>query len=601
MKHLAMAYEQYIVRTLRSAEQIAALVREQYALQGSHAHLSRWTEQGIIRESMFRILSVVDAQGRIVASSSASGATGIVNYADRAFFIFQRESTKDILYISHPVVGRLSGRWQVPLSLRITRPNGSFGGVVVLSVDTQHFTDFYQDAHARDDGLLELIGADGVVRSRSLGGQHSFGAKADALAWFAPYAPTSTHSDTNSVGQAAAAEQQSQQSQHLQQPQNFQEYLIDDGTSLDGKERIISYRRVQGYPLWVAVGTGLSKALADVHARRAIHLRNAGIASAVLLAFAVLLLVALARQRAIMRMLHTSEAQFRATFHQATTGIAHIAPEGRFLDANRKFCRVLGYSLEQLQGLTLLELTDPDDRVAAQEHLTRCLCTSPTRYTHTAQEVEKRYRRRDGSVLWVCEALAAVRDKRGQVIFLVAVVQDISARKALEERLSYAALHDPLTGLPNRTLFQDRLEQALQSARRNQELLAVLYVDLDGFKAVNDQWGHSVGDVLLQQVAQRLQMCLRAHDTVARFGGDEFGIVLPALTHVQDCDIVARKVLEALAAEFDLGQAHVYISASIGVALFPTQGHDAATLLVHADNAMYHTKHHGKNGLSYAA
>lgn len=457
MKHLAMAYEQHVFRTLRTAEQIAALVREQYLSQPLGTSLSHWAEQGIIRESMFRILSVVDAQGRIVASSApAATATQNVNYADRAFFRFHSDhpQASDRLYISDPVLGRVSGRWQIPMSLRISHPNAAFAGVVVLSVDTQHFTDFYEHTPLHAAGLMELIGTDGVVRSRNLGGQHTFGHNVPTLQWFAHYA----------------------QSRASKQAIDRDELVLDDGADLDGQTRLISYRDVQGYPLVVAVGMPISAALHDVQLRRVNYLRNAVIATAVLVVFTLALLIALARQQAITQALHK-----------------------------------------------------------------------------------------------------------------------------LQERLSHSALHDALTDLPNRTLFQDRLEQALESARRNQELLAVLYVDLDGFKTVNDQWGHHVGDVLLQQVAQRLQACLRAQDTVARFGGDEFGLVLPALTQVQDCDTVAHKVLATLASPFDLGAVRVQISASIGAALFPAQGSDASALLLHADHAMYHAKHQGKNGLSYDA
>src|SRR5690606_11340918 len=128
----------------------------------------------------------------------------------------------------------------------------------------------------------------------------------------------------------------------------------------------------------------------------------------------------------------------------------------------------------------------------------------------------KAYRRKDGAVLWVCEALGVVKDAQGRPEFLVAVTQDISARKELEARLSHDALHDALTGLPNRVMFHDRFARVLESARRYGRHAAVFYIDLDGFKSVNDRWGHAAGDVLLQQVARRLEGCVRAEDTVAR-------------------------------------------------------------------------------------
>ena len=218
-----------------------------------------------------------------------------------------------------------------------------------------------------------------------------------------------------------------------------------------------------------------------------------------------------------------------------------------------------------------------------------------------APEIEKPYRRKDGTVLWVCEALGVVKDPAGKPDFLVAVVQDVTARKDLEARLSYDALHDALTGLPNRVMFEDRFARVLESARRYSRLAAVLYIDLDGFKDVNDSHGHAAGDVLLQQVARRLEGCVRAEDTIARFGGDEFGVVLTTLAQEDDAEVVAMKILQALAAPFDLGGTPVHVSASIGAALYPLHGRDADGLVAHADRAMYAAKRAGKNRFSWEA
>lgn len=560
--NLAIAFEQQVVRTLKAAEQVAAFVREQYLQQGTDINLRDWVARGVIREPMFTIISVVNEQGDIVSSSQETGA---VNYSDRAFFQALRRSERDDLFVSEPVLGRVSGQWRIPMALRIVKEGGRFGGVVVMSVDPTNFTDFYRQADLGAQGLLELTGLDGVVRGRKSGGKVSFGADARSLPWF--------------QRQAAAPEDD----------------LIDAHGAVDGVPRILSYRSMAGHPLMVTVGSASSEVLEPVMQRRAGYLALAAGASVALLCFGALLIVVLARQRAVADALASSEGLFRATFHQAATGIAHITPEGRILRANDKFCRMLGYSLQELRQRDLFALSDEGEREAVRRFLAqRLVAHSPV----LSPEMEKAYRRKDGGLLWVYEALGLVKDAQGRPDFLVVVTQDISAHKELEMRLSHDALHDALTGLPNRVMFNDRFARVLESARRYGRRAAVLYVDLDGFKSVNDQWGHAAGDQLLQQVARRLEDCVRAEDTVARLGGDEFGIVLAAIDQVEDCEVVADKVLSAMAQPFVLDSAVAQVSASVGAGLYPRHGSDADALLAQADAAMYAAKQAGKNRFS---
>lgn len=560
--NLAIAFEQQVVRTLKAAEQVAAFVREQYLQQGTDINLRDWVARGVIREPMFTIISVVNEQGDIVSSSQETGA---VNYSDRAFFQALQRSERDELFVSEPVLGRVSGQWRIPMALRIVREGGRFGGVVVMSVDPTNFTDFYRQADLGAQGLLELTGLDGVVRGRKSGGKVSFGADARSLPWF--------------QRQAAAPEDD----------------LIDAHGALDGVPRVLSYRSMAGHPLMVTVGSASSEVLEPVMQRRAGYLALAAGASVALLCFGALLIVVLARQRAVADALASSEGLFRATFHQAATGIAHITPEGRILRANDKFCRMLGYSLQELRQRDLFALSDEGEREAVRRFLAqRLVAHSPV----LSPEMEKAYRRKDGGLLWVYEALGLVKDAQGRPDFLVVVTQDISAHKELEMRLSHDALHDALTGLPNRVMFNDRFARVLESARRYGRRAAVLYVDLDGFKSVNDQWGHAAGDQLLQQVARRLEDCVRAEDTVARLGGDEFGIVLAAIDQVEDCEVVADKVLSAMAQPFVLDSAVAQVSASVGAGLYPRHGSDADALLAQADAAMYAAKQAGKNRFS---
>jgi len=183
-----------------------------------------------------------------------------------------------------------------------------------------------------------------------------------------------------------------------------------------------------------------------------------------------------------------------------------------------------------------------------------------------------------------------VRDERGSVLIGMAVAQDVTEQRQAEETIRWQAHHDALTGLPNRALLRDRLDQVLAMAERSGELAALLFLDLDHFKRVNDTLGHAAGDRLLQHVAARLTDCLRAEDTVARLGGDEFVVILPSLQAVGDAAEVAQKIRAVLAAPLTIEDHEMTVTASVGTSLFPSDGRDADTLLKNADSAMYRSK-----------
>jgi diguanylate cyclase (GGDEF)-like protein/PAS domain S-box-containing protein len=208
-------------------------------------------------------------------------------------------------------------------------------------------------------------------------------------------------------------------------------------------------------------------------------------------------------------------------------------------------------------------------------------------------------RRKTGEMFAEWLNISVVLNERGELSNYVAVFSDITSRKQDEERLNYQANHDPLTRLPNRTLFQERLSRALTRAHRNQSIVALLFIDLDYFKQVNDTLGHLAGDILLQQVAERLSSCVRQGDTVARLAGDEFTVILEEISEPRDGAVVAHKILSLMAEPFDLQGHEARISSSIGVALYPSDGGDAQTLIKLADAAMYRAKHQGRNACRF--
>jgi diguanylate cyclase (GGDEF)-like protein len=203
--------------------------------------------------------------------------------------------------------------------------------------------------------------------------------------------------------------------------------------------------------------------------------------------------------------------------------------------------------------------------------------------------------RRDGSEAGVEDSAAPIHDRNGQVTGAVMVFHDVTQARALALRTSYLAQHDALSGLANRALLNDRLSHAISAAERHRTKLAVLFIDVDRFKHVNDSMGHSVGDRLLQAVAQRLLACVRNSDTVGRLGGDEFVVVLSEVSHSEDAAISADKLLATLSRPYNIDAHEVHITASIGIATYPDDAPDADTLLKNADIAMYHAKDSGRN------
>lgn len=204
-------------------------------------------------------------------------------------------------------------------------------------------------------------------------------------------------------------------------------------------------------------------------------------------------------------------------------------------------------------------------------------------------------RRKDGSLYHEEKSITPLKDSRGNITHFISTGKDITDRIRVQEELHYMAHHDAITGLPNRVMLMERIEQAMVRARRSGKGVSILFLDLDGFKAINDTVGHHVGDRFLAEVASRLQACLKDEDTVARLGGDEFAVVLDGLHAMTGVSKVARKLLRQLAMPFLVDGLDLYVTASIGVARYPSDGEDVHTLLRKADSAMYRAKHAGKN------
>ena len=294
--------------------------------------------------------------------------------------------------------------------------------------------------------------------------------------------------------------------------------------------------------------------------------------------------------------LRASEDQFRGAFENSATGMAIVGLDGRWRMVNPALCAITGYTAAELLTRTFTDITHPEDRAVSPAQLRDLLEGRRDTY-----QIEKRYVHKLGHLVWVQANVSLVRDAEGRPRHLISQIVDVSERRRLQEEIEHLALHDQLTGLPNTRLLLDRLERALATARRTKQPAGLMYMDLDGFKPVNDTYGHAAGDLVLKEFSSRVSSALRANDTIARVGGDEFVAVLGAVAGEPEARLAAERVLAAVARTFDIGGAQVSISASIGIALFPADGEDPQSLLQHADSAMYEAKHAGKNSFRFFA
>ena len=283
-----------------------------------------------------------------------------------------------------------------------------------------------------------------------------------------------------------------------------------------------------------------------------------------------------------------NEARYRVLFERNLAGVYRTNTNGQILDCNEACARIFGFdSPEEFVNTKAVDYYyEPSER----DRLLQMLHDQGS-ITNT----ELKLRRRDGSPVWVLENVSLLD---GDV--LEGTIIDITERKHAQEQMEYQAYHDALTGLPNRLLFRDRVAIALAHARRSGRVSAVMFLDLDQFKLVNDTLGHTVGDRLLQAIGSRLVNCVRAEDTVARMGGDEFTILLADLIDKRGAVAVAQKVLEAVRYAVQVDQHELYVTTSIGISIFPDDGADAETLLKNADRAMYRAKELGRDNFQYA-
>ncbi len=300
-------------------------------------------------------------------------------------------------------------------------------------------------------------------------------------------------------------------------------------------------------------------------------------------------------RRNAVQALREAERRYRGLFDNAIEGIFRTAADGHYLDANPALANIYGFG-------------SPEELMSSLHDIGRQLYVDPQRREEFMRIVrargsvsgfEAQVYRKNGDIIWISENARAVLDDDGKTLAYEGTVEDITERKLYQARIEQQANYDTLTGLANRSLLQDRLEQALLTATSYNTRLAVAFVDLDRFKFINDSLGHHIGDEMLKTMADRIESCVRDCDTVARLGGDEFVVLITGQTAPDQVRAIVERMLAVVAQPWVSEQGEFNVSCSIGVALFPNDGTDAQTLLKHADSSMYRAKESGRNNFQF--
>ncbi|AKH20428.1 hypothetical protein AAY24_08770 [Sedimenticola thiotaurini] len=284
---------------------------------------------------------------------------------------------------------------------------------------------------------------------------------------------------------------------------------------------------------------------------------------------------------------------FATTVEQSPSSVLLTDADGNIVYVNPTFTEISGYTLDDVYGKKPAQLTAGLTADEVSEQIWETIRSGGV----WAGELKSRSK--SGTIYWESVKIGPVLDKNGEIIRYILVNEDITLRKSYEEQLLHQANYDGLTNLPNRLLAFDRIAQAMVTAQREKCHVVVMFLDLDRFKNVNDTLGHALGDELLVEAAKRLRSCIRVEDTVARLGGDEFLIILPGIQKTQNAELIARKVLQAMAAPFFLNGRELYITASIGITIYPEDSDSPEILLRNADVAMYQAKAQGSNSFCF--
>jgi diguanylate cyclase (GGDEF)-like protein/PAS domain S-box-containing protein len=476
------------------------------------------------------------------------GKTNNTNVSDREYVLAQQNPKTRGFHIGKPVLSRVTGKWGIPVSAPVERSGGDIR-VIFIAMEIDRIAGTFDVERIKPEGTIGIVRTDGEILLRSPLNDDAMGKSAtNGPGW--PY-----------IRKAPAAGQ------------------YDAPASLvDGLTRIVSYAQVDGYPLLVYVSDSKQALLRPW----LFHTTVLSLLATLISIFGV------AMGKELLRAL-TASRNAEAIVQSTDEAIVCKSLNGIVTSWNPGAERIFGYSAAEMLGKPILRLV-PNERLQEASGI-----LDKVRRGEGTDHLETLRICKDGRLINVSVTTSPMRDAMGRIIGASKIAQDITAFKLQQQKLEHGAHFDNLTDLPNRLLLSDRLHQAMTLCQRHNRSLAVLYLDLDGFKAINDQYGHKAGDDLLVAVSTRMREALRDVDTLARMGGDEFVAVLSDVESTQDCIQLVLRVLKACSEPVSVHGYVLRVTASIGVTIYPLDLAEADQLMRHADQAMYEAKQSGKN------
>jgi diguanylate cyclase (GGDEF)-like protein len=555
-QNFAMVFVENVLRSIGEIDKAVLYLRRSVETRKGSTDYSTIVDTTDVLSEIIVQVAIVDAAGVIRATNAKPEPRFPIDVSDREHIRIHMSGTDDRLYISKPVVGRASGKWSVQVARRFQSNDGSFAGVVVASLDPGHFTAFYDKIDLGATRAVALIGEDGVVRSSggSAVGRPKLGQDLAATTLF----------------------------KHIQRDGDA---AFESMETAAGEVLLVTARKVRGYPLWVTVSTKES----EIYRESWSSLRLNG-----LIGLALTLLI-LAAMEQILR----TEAKAKVKAEQLHLTLEHMS-QGIMLVTGDRHIPIINRRCGELLDLptTMIENPPRFDQLAEYQAqrgdfhspATSALLTplDHDRSSHPSEDsTVLEYQKPDGIVIEVCNA--PLPDGG-----FVQTFTDITKRREAEAHVARLASEDPLTGLPNRRVFRAALQKICSRPCPDEtgETIdfAVLFLDLDRFKVVNDTLGHRVGDMLLKEVAKRLKASLRPTDILARLGGDEFAVVVPDIESRAAIEALTSGIVETVAEPYVIDGHRIRSSASIGIAVGPPDGTNADELLMAADLALYAVK-----------
>ena len=693
--NLARAFEEHLTRLIGEVDRLLLTLGTNYERDPTTFDLTSWNKDTYLTDGPAIHIGIVGPDG-FLKINSAGPLQSPVDLSSTETFWFHFNASDDELFISKPAIGRVSGKWSIQVSRRLSKPGGSFDGVISVALDPYYFVRFYDSIDVGRNGYVAIVGSDGVVRA--VGGR-----TVDALG--------RNLVETQLLKRALLA------------PAGW---YFSEHTRSDGIKRLVSYHTVKGFPLIVKVGIAEQEIFAEHLSKKRSYSAAAMAMTLVILLVMGLSISGRVKLERARKTLHTRNAQFDAALNNMSQGLLLFNSESRLVLHNQRYLQMYGLSPEKVKpGCTLRDLLqlrkaagtfagdpdkyadkfvdeagkfmgDPDIAKFGDQRVETKVIELPDGRTisitnqamrgggwvSTHDDITERRRaeqerdrnrefldliienapapifvkdaserryvlvNRAGERFWgasraemigktshevfpkeeadliatrdeqllqsdqplfderqictphngirsIVSRRLIVRDSGGKPRYVVGVIEDVTERKRAEERIAHLADHDALTDLPNRRHFAEKLEQALKLVQRGKRL-AILYIDLDYFKRVNDTLGHAIGDEVLKDVADRLRGCVREIDAIARLSGDEFAIIQTSLEQPSDAAALAMRIREAIKAPYNLNGHSVVVDSSIGISIAPNDSTKLDELLKTADIALYEAKTSGR-------